>query len=97
MPTVLLLSTEDDQVHDLLYRELSETVRRTPAGWVVILLGDMGESESPGVGPFTEDRENNNGTRLRSFAAECNKAFMNTHMDGVPPSTWRASRGQEHL
>ena len=38
----------------------------------MILLGDMnanlGDSESPGVGPLSEDRENNNGTRLRSSA-----------------------------
>ena len=61
-------------------------VRQTLVGWVVILLGDMnanlGDSESPGVGPFSEDRENNKGTRLRAFAAEYNMASMNTHMDG---------------
>ena len=34
--------------------------------------------------------------RLRAFAAEYNMAFMNTYMDGVPLSTWRSSRGQEH-
>ena len=51
---------------------------------------------SPGVGPFSEDRENNDGTRLRAFAAQYNMAFMNTYMDGVPLSTWRSSRGQEH-
>ena len=45
---------------------------------------------------FCEDRENNNGTRLRAFAAECNMAFVKTYMDGVPLKTWRASRGQEH-
>ena len=91
---------EDDQIHDQFYRELGETARQTPVGWVVILLGDMnanlGDSESPGVGPFFEDRENNNGTRLRAFAAEYNMAFMNTYKDGVPLSTWRSSRGQEH-
>ena len=66
----------------------------------LILLGDMnanlGDSESPGVGSFSEDHENDNGTRLRAFAAECNMAFMNTFFDDVPLSTWRASRGQEH-
>ena len=41
--------------------------------------------------------ENDNGTRLRTFAAECNIAFMNTFFGDVPLSTWRASRGQEHL
>ena len=91
---------EDDQIHDQFYRELSETFGQTPAGWVVILLRDMhanlADSESPGVGPFSEDREHNNGTRLKAFAAECNMAFMNTYMDGVPLSTRRASRGQEH-
>ena len=47
---------EDDQIHDQFYREPCETVRQTPAGWVVILLGDMnanlGDSESLGVGLF---------------------------------------------
>ena len=32
---------EDDQIYDQFYQELSETVRQAPAGWVVILLGDM--------------------------------------------------------
>ena len=51
--------------------------------------------QSPlGVGPFSEARENNNGTRLRACAAECNMEFMNTYMDGVPLSAWRASRGR---
>ena len=47
----------------------------------MILLGDMnanlGDSESLGVGSFSEDHENDNGTRLRAFAAERNMAFMN--------------------
>ena len=100
LPTLLQFGIEDDQIHDQFYRELCVTVRQTPAGGVVILLGDMnanhGDSECPGVGPVSEDRENNNGTRLRAFAAECSMAFMNTYMDGAPLSSWRASRGHEH-
>ena len=91
---------EDDNIHDQFYHELGETVCQVPPGWVVILLGDMnanlGDSESLGVGSFSEDHENDNGTRLRAFAAECNMAFMNTFFDDVPLSTWRASRDQEH-
>ena len=91
---------EDDKIHEQFYRELSETVRQAPAGWAVILLGDMNanlsDSESPGVGPLSEDRENDNGMRLRALAAECNMALMSTFVGDVPLSTWRASRGQEH-
>ena len=91
---------EDDNIHDQFYRELGETVRQVPPGWVVILLSDMsanlGDSESPGVGSFSEDHENDNGTRHRAFAAECNMALMNTFFDDVPLSTWRASRSLEH-
>ena len=93
-------SIEDDKIHDQFYHELGETVRQVLPGWVVILLGDMkanlGVSESLCVGSFSEDHENDNGTRLRAFAAECNMAFMNTFFDDVPLSIWRASRGQEH-
>ena len=95
-----LIRRQDDQIHDQFYREHGETVRQTFVGSVVILLGDvnanLGDSESPGVGPFSDDLENNNGTRLRAFAAEYNMEFTNTYMDGVPLSTWRSSRGQEH-
>ena len=88
---------EDDKIHDQFYRGI---VRQAPAGWAVILLGDMNaslsDSESPGVGLFSEDRENENGMRLRAFAAECNMALMNTFIGDVPLSTWRALRGQEH-
>ena len=87
---------EDDIIHYQFHGELGETVRQAPPGWVVDMNAKLSYSKSPAIGPFSEDHENDNGMRLRAFAAECNMAFMNTFFGDVPLSTWRASRVQEH-
>ena len=57
------LGIENDQIHDQFTVNLLR------------LFANIGDSESPGVGPFSEDRENNNGTKLRAFAADVHAAI----------------------
>ena len=52
------LGVEHNQIHDQFTVNLLR------------LFANLGDSESPNVGPFSEDRESNNGTKLRAFAAD---------------------------
>ena len=57
------LGIEDNQIHDQFTVNLLR------------LFANIGDSESPGVGPFSEDRESNNGTKFRAVAADVHAAI----------------------